>query len=160
MPIYGSGEAAVIIDGRRAGKFSSGGGLNHGQLAWGSTVPPVTLVSRSLNNTDLETVLVGASPSTSKSGTSSGRPVSPVTLVRPETEASAWSESWLAYTAYDAVIVRDDDLERSTMAESVRITEFQDEESDKSYSLNKENYSVNAPVTSVSQLLYLSAGDE
>ena len=48
----------------------------------------------------------------------------PLKLLRAETEPAAWSEHWLAYTRFDAVILRDSDLATLTPAARDALTRY------------------------------------
>jgi hypothetical protein len=120
LPMPGDGQIHVELDGHSEGDINAPNRNGHVTgYYYGSPQPSVTLISRGLdfNTTDmaLGTNAVVPHGHTYHGGhyypVSPGGPASdPAENLRAETDVSDWSDNWLAYSPFDAVVVGADDL--------------------------------------------------
>jgi hypothetical protein len=117
VPIHGS-DIEVTIDGRLQRETVQFSAQSHCQgypsyyySGHGATQPVCVLLSRNVSFDDFDKGIEEAYAT----GTPAGRSTSyhgdsPCSFVRAEKPVSAWSTNWLAYTCYDGIVVKADDM--------------------------------------------------
>lgn len=118
LPMDGDGQIRVEVDGRDAGDINAPnphghvGGYYSGGYR-GASPPPVILVSRGLDF-DATAVALGTNTVVPPGHTSLGGPRAgapdPIENLRAETAVPDWSDNWLAYSPFDAIVVSAEDL--------------------------------------------------
>jgi hypothetical protein len=118
LPLDGDGQIRVEIDGHDAGDINAPNPHSHVSGYYsggysGSSPPPVILVSRGL---DFDATAVALSTNTviTRGHTWRGGPrpaaPDPIENLRAETAVPDWSDNWLAYSPFDAIVVDAEDL--------------------------------------------------
>jgi hypothetical protein len=118
LPLDGDGQIRVEVDGREGGDIIAPNPRGHVSgyypgTYYGPSPPPVVLVSRGLDF-DATAVALGTNMVIAHGHSWHGgvRPSTPdpIENLRAETAVSDWSDNWLAYSPFDAVVVGADDL--------------------------------------------------
>ena len=117
LPLNGDGLIRVEVDGREGGEINAPNAHSHvgGYYSggYGSSPPPVTLISRSLNF-DATTMALGTNVIAGWRGHSRSRGsvaiTDPIENLRAETAVTDWSDNWLAYSPFEAVVLSPSDM--------------------------------------------------
>jgi hypothetical protein len=122
LPLDGDGLIRVEVDGREGGEINAPNANGHasGYYAGGSgSAPPVTFVSRSLNfdatsmALGTNAIVIHGPPMYGSHYHPTGYSVSasaPIENLRAETAVADWSDDWLAYTPFEAVVIGPADM--------------------------------------------------
>ena len=109
MRAEGDSLLAVTIDGRYVGEVTMPNpGSFYAPHSYGAENAPRVLLSRGLNQPAVEwrvQELLAPTQALGRASSSSSREEKAVVLLRPETDAPGWSDSWLAYSRFDGVVV-------------------------------------------------------
>ena len=118
LPLDGDGQIRVEVDGREGGEINAPNPHSHisGYFSgayYSPSPPPVVLVSRGLDF-DAVAIVFGTNMVVAHGHGryGGGRPAAPdpIENLRAETAVSDWSDNWLAYSPFDAIVVGADDL--------------------------------------------------
>ncbi|MGA1869857.1 MAG: hypothetical protein ACMUJM_15085 [bacterium] len=114
LPLTGGTDVAVLIDGIMKDETIEMPATQHGYYS--PSAKSYVLISRSVNSDDLDTRLVTYFFPKEKNEEKEESELLPTNdkrdyvLVKSDVEVPSWSANWLAYTQFDGIVIRGDDM--------------------------------------------------